>query len=248
MVRRLVRRDDRDGHVLRLLITRDFRLHRDYDNRDGAGIYVYHDKIVFVNHNRPEPPTTIADLNERIEFPDRVYLNPEVKEMFHALGLIESYGSGIRRAKAALEENGSPALVFGPSNDTDALTKVTMGICAEFAETDAHVKGLARPGYGEANEQINEARQIKVPGRSVGIGSTVRDGQINEQINEQITERQASIVGIISSNPSVTYEEMAAKAGVSKATVRRDVAVLVQKGLVRRVGSRKSGRWEALGT
>ena len=35
-----------------------------------------------------------------------------------ALDLIESYGSGIRRAKDALKENHSPELQFLPDNDT----------------------------------------------------------------------------------------------------------------------------------
>lgn len=63
------------------------------------GIYVYPDRITFVNHNRPVPPVTIEALNTKITFDDRKYINPEIKDMFFALHLIESYGSGIRRAK-----------------------------------------------------------------------------------------------------------------------------------------------------
>ena len=73
--------------------------------------------------------------------PDRVYLNPEIKKVFHALELIESYGRGIRRAKEALSRNGSPALVFGPLNDVDQLASVTMGIAGEYVGADARVKG-----------------------------------------------------------------------------------------------------------
>jgi predicted HTH transcriptional regulator len=50
-------------------------------------------------HNRPVPPVTIADLNDRDVFDDRQYLNDELKDMFFKLDLIQSYGSGIRRAK-----------------------------------------------------------------------------------------------------------------------------------------------------
>ena len=44
--------------------------------------------------------------------------------MFFALKLIQSYGSGIRRAKRAMEVNESPKLIFGPDNDTDDYTQV----------------------------------------------------------------------------------------------------------------------------
>ena len=62
------------------------------------GIYVYADRMTFVNHNRPLPPVTIEDLNERESFDGRGYVNPELKDMLVALGLIESFGSGVRRA------------------------------------------------------------------------------------------------------------------------------------------------------
>ena len=76
-------------------------------------------------------------MNNDTEFRDRVYLNPELKEMFFSLDLIESYGSGIRRAKNAMKENGSPELVFEPSNDTDDYTMVTAYINEEFARIQA---------------------------------------------------------------------------------------------------------------
>lgn len=69
------------------------------------GIYVYRDHLSFINHNRPVPPVTIEDLNTQVDFDDRHYLNDEIKEMFFKLDLIQSYGSGVRRAKKAMEDN-----------------------------------------------------------------------------------------------------------------------------------------------
>ena len=83
-------------------------LHKDYSRPNYVGIYVYADRMTFVNHNRPLPPVTIEDLNERESFDGRGYVNPELKDMFFALGLIESFGSGVRRAKHAMRDNGSP--------------------------------------------------------------------------------------------------------------------------------------------
>lgn len=79
-------------------------LHKQYDNYQYIGIYIYKDRIEFINHNRPVPPLTTKDLNEKDYFADRQYANPQIKKMFFALDLIESYGSGIRRAKEALEK------------------------------------------------------------------------------------------------------------------------------------------------
>ncbi|VWL85862.1 putative DNA binding domain-containing protein [Oceanivirga miroungae] len=52
--------------------------------------------------------------------------------MFFSLNLIESYGSGIRRAKDALIKNGSPNLKFYPDNEKDNYTNAVMSINAEF--------------------------------------------------------------------------------------------------------------------
>lgn len=49
------------------------------------------------------------------------------------------------------------------------------------------------------------------------------------------------------SDPSLSYDALSSSVGVSVTTIRRDIADLVSKGLVRRVGARKNGRWEVLG-
>lgn len=67
-------------------------------------------------------------MNIATEFPDRMYLNPKIKEMFFKFDLIESYGSGIKRAKEELETNHSPQVVFGPSNEMDDYTQATVYI------------------------------------------------------------------------------------------------------------------------
>ena len=46
--------------------------------------------------------------------------------------MIQSYGSGIRRAKTAMEVNGSPKLVFSPNNDTDDYTLAVAYVNEEF--------------------------------------------------------------------------------------------------------------------
>lgn len=80
-------------------------------------------------------------MNTDKEFRERNYLNPELKEMFFALDLIESYGSGIRRAKNAMEANHSPELLFEPNNETDDYTMVTAYINEEFARIHEKEKG-----------------------------------------------------------------------------------------------------------
>lgn len=107
-------------------------LHKQYDNYQYIGIYIYKDRMEFINHNKPIPPLTTKDLNEKDYFADRQYANPQIKKMFFALDLIESYGSGIRRAKEALEKNNSPKMKFLPEDNEMDYTLVVVPINEKF--------------------------------------------------------------------------------------------------------------------
>ena len=141
-------------------------LHKDYSRPDYVEIYVYADRMTFVNHNRPLPPVTIEDLNEQESFDGRGYVNPELKDMFFALGLIESFGSGVRRAKHAMRDNGSPALVYEPANDADDYTMVTAPVQPEFLKSG----GDSDEGASKSVKQVALAlaeRDGKVTTRSL---------------------------------------------------------------------------------
>ena len=75
-----------------------------------------------------------------------------VRAMFYKLNLIQSFGSGIRRTKKAMEDNGSPRLEFGPNNDMDDYTQVVAYINPEFAriqeEEARQTQNTDRPGSG----------------------------------------------------------------------------------------------------
>ncbi|NCD07676.1 MAG: winged helix-turn-helix transcriptional regulator, partial [Spirochaetia bacterium] len=116
-----------------------------------------------LNHNRPLPPVTIESLNTEKRFDKRKYLNKELKDMFFALGLIESYGSGIRRAKESLKLNRSPELKFYPVNDIDDYTNAVMGISSEFlSNTDSETTTKTTTMQQKILEIISENPNLSV--------------------------------------------------------------------------------------
>lgn len=203
-------------------------LHKEYDKPQYVGIYVYADHICFINHNRPLPPVTIEDMNEKREFIDRKYLNPEIKEMFFALDLIESYGSGIRRAKDAMSENGSPQLVFGPDNDVDDYTMVTAYINNEFTDILHNDETKRSFGSNDPNHDLNDD-----PNRAE-----------NEKANI-IEMRRRHILEILQEDGNITRNALSQKLGVSEATIKRDFDALKNAGKIRRIGGTR-GKWEIL--
>lgn len=188
-------------------------LHKEYSRRQYVGIYVYKDHLSFINHNRPVPPITIEDLNEKDVFDDRKYLNDELKDMFFNLDLIQSYGSGIRRAKKAMKDNGSPILVYSPDNDTDDYTQVVAYISEEFAR----IQSEEQTGSGKITQEITQ-----------------------EIAQENIYDK---IVSLMKDDPEVTREEIAQRLGIKSDNVKYRIRKLKESGRINREGSTKSGRW-----
>lgn len=203
-------------------------LHKEYDTSEYVGIYVYQDCISIVNHNRPLPPVTIETLNTSRRFDKRQYVNPQIKDMFYSLNLIESYGSGIRRAKDALLNNGSPELLFLSDNDVDNYTNVIMRIQPEFEDESEYVYKKIKQNTNKVNESLH--RLIK---------------------QEQPQKKNASVVDeiltLMKTNPQITAIQIADTLGtITAAGVRYNIANLKAKGIIKRIGSTKAGSWVVL--
>lgn len=109
-------------------------VHNNYENGKPIQIYVSEKQINIVNYNKPLPPLRISDLNERTIFNERDTENPELRDMFKALGIIESFGTGIGEAKRAMEENGSPELYYKSFGANDNITSVVIPVNEEYYE------------------------------------------------------------------------------------------------------------------
>ena len=85
-----------------------------------------------MNYNKPLPPLRINDLNERTFFNERDTENPELRDMFKALGIIESFGTGIGEAKRSMAENNSPELFFKLFEGGESITSVVIPVNEEY--------------------------------------------------------------------------------------------------------------------
>lgn len=131
-------------------------VHKNYETDKSIQIYITEREIDIVNYNRPLPPVTLEDLNERTFFKERDAVNPEIRDMFKALGIIESFGTGVGEAKRACQNNGSGSMyykifpnnadvtsvVIRISDEFCELTNENMGTVAENKETDGEEKGI----------------------------------------------------------------------------------------------------------
>lgn len=68
---------------------------------------------------------------------------------------------------------------------------------------------------------------------------------IGDTVNDTVNEdgRQGKLVGIIKEHPEYTYEQYANALGVGRATVARIIKRLVVSGIIKHIGSDKTGHW-----
>lgn len=91
--------------------------------------------------------------------------------------MIESYGSGIRRAKDALKENHSPELQFLPNNDVDDYTMAVVMINEEFAAIREEEQKSLDVAKEITKEIIKEIKQL------MKENPTISANEIAEQLN-----------------------------------------------------------------
>ena len=61
-----------------------------------------------------------------------------------------------------------------------------------------------------------------------------------------ISDAERKVLQILAINPLLTQTELAQKSGISIFTIKRMLPELRKKGLIKRTGSRRDGKWEVL--
>lgn len=109
-------------------------VHKNYEEYKTIQVYITNEEINIINYNKPLPPITLEDLNTRTIFKERDSVNPEIRDMFKDLGIIESYGTGIGEAKKACEVNGSECIYYKLFDDNSNITSVVIPCNKKYCE------------------------------------------------------------------------------------------------------------------
>ena len=109
-------------------------VHKNYEEYKTIQVYITNEEINIINYNKPLPPITLEDLNTRTIFKERDSVNPELRDMFKNLGIIESYGTGVGEAKKSCELNGSESIYYKLFDDNANITSVVIPINKKYCE------------------------------------------------------------------------------------------------------------------
>jgi len=138
-------------------LTANAIVHNNYENEKPIQIYISEQQINIVNYNKPLPPIKISDLNEKTFFNERDTENPEIRDMFKQLGIIESFGTGIGEAKRAMEDNQSPELFYKQFDENDNVTSVVIPVNEEFYQIKKGSKAKKKLWIQSESKDVKEA-------------------------------------------------------------------------------------------
>ncbi|WP_407401286.1 ATP-binding protein [Sodaliphilus sp.] len=88
--------------------------------------------------------------------------------------------------------------------------------------------------------RVTFERNSAIKGQSDPINDPINDPKV---AHAELTDRQLNILNIIEQNPNVSRKELTQKLLVSDATIKRDLQVMQKKGIISRIGGRKTGQW-----
>ena len=66
------------------------------------------------------------------------------------------------------------------------------------------------------------------------------------EVNASLNDLQTQIIGLIRLTSNISYNELSTATGKDRSTIMRNISKLKKAGLLRRVGSKKTGYWEVL--
>ena len=72
----------------------------------------------------------------------------------------------------------------------------------------------------------------------------VQNQQVDAPLNAPISDTQMQLLDLIRSNPAISYDELAEGIQRDRTTVMRNIGKLKDNGILRRIGSKKTGHWE----
>lgn len=100
---------------------------------------------------------------------------------------------------------------------------------------------------GENNELKNRYTHIDYDSfaRKFGDNSEISEKKFGD--NEKSSEKTSEIIlSMLKENPKLSAKKLSEKIGITSRAVEKQLANLVQKGLIKRIGSPKGGHWEIL--
>ena len=146
-----------------------------------------------------------------------------IANIFSQMGLVEAWGSGIKRILNAAEEYGLPKPKF---QEFDNMFRVELF--------------RVNPITDQANQATNQANQA--------TNQANQDLERLDQVEDEnvLSEKEIEILNLVRMQPSITQKEMANALDWNLASVKYYITKLKEKNYLKRQGSSQKGKWVIL--
>lgn len=193
--------------------------HRDYAMRgEGVRVLLFSNRLEVYSPGRLPGHVTLANLKE-----ERYSRNEAIVALLGDLGYIERLGYGIDRMYLLLQEGGMPEPAFV---ETAAGFQVTLR-----AATQTPLEPEVAP---------NSSASTLPPVAAPAGGSPASDQAARERA-QGLNERQITALAFVREQGKITNSELQEMTpDVSAETIRRDLADLVERNLLLRIGSKRA--------
>jgi ATP-dependent DNA helicase RecG len=214
-------------------------VHRDYREPSASIVKIFDDRMEFYNPGGLFGGITIDDLlSGNYTSKSR---NKLLAKAFKEIGLIERYGSGIRRIRTICADYGLREPQFREMGNGFLVTIYKQRKSSGY-QSDVLNRALVTD-QPEGFEGLNKVIE-KEKGSFEGLN---RDSEGLKGTGEGLNEGLKSVLGLISLHPGIQAKQLEALlSDRSLKTIERQIAVLIHQQRIERRGSRKTGGYFSL--
>lgn len=229
--------------------------HRDYQVREPVEIVIEPHEITILSYAGPDRSISREAIASAQLFRARRYRNRRLGDFLKELDFTEGRSSGIPTIQDELRKNGSPAATVETDDDRSYFL-ITLPVHPDFKGEPIIVQ------EEQIKDPINpfENNGYNSDTKENTFSPSISDDLINDPISNKVSEKkdeqkgnaadyrvlsssEKKVVFHIASTQEHTYQSIARTIGISETTVKRIIKQLTLCGILRRIGSKKNGRW-----
>ncbi len=216
--------------------------HRNYMDSSSVQVALYDDRLEVTSPGCLYHGLT---LDEALQGRSKIR-NRAISLVLNQMGLVESWGNGLKNIRTKAKEYGLPDPEFIAMPETFRVNLYRNNKYTKYLEELDIGFDIHRNSIGEASEKhrnsIGEASEKNW--NSIGEASEKHRNSIKDVSELDLTYVQRRILEIISKDPKISANKLAELVGISRRNIEANLKKLKTLGILKRVGSPKFGYWE----
>ncbi len=204
--------------------------HRNMTDDSSVQVAIYDDRLEVTSPGGLYNGLTYEELMEG----HSKIRNRAIANIFNKMGLVEAWGTGVRRIMAAAKKYGLPTPEI---QAFDNMFRVNL-FRKNLPTTETNIVREASQKVRRKSEKSSEKVR-----RKFGEGSE----KIHKNNDNSLNTTQKKILNLLSKNAHLSASKMAEEIGISRRSIEKNIQKLKEQGILIRHGSPKNGYWEIVG-